>query len=50
MALGESILIALFCMLVVFTVLGILWAIIRCFSSIIMLIEHRINPDSKGSE
>lgn len=39
MAFGESFLIALFLMLVVFSVLGILWVIIRIFSSIIMLIE-----------
>ena len=41
MTLSESILIAIFCMAVVFTVLGMLWAIIRLFSIIILAIEHR---------
>jgi Na+-transporting methylmalonyl-CoA/oxaloacetate decarboxylase gamma subunit len=41
MSLPESILTALFCMLVVFAVLGILWAIIRVFSLLINLIEKK---------
>lgn len=41
MPLSESILIALFCMAVVFAVLGILWAVIRFFSLIIGLLENR---------
>lgn len=39
MSISESILVALFCMLVVFSVLVILWALIRLFSSVIQLIE-----------
>ncbi|MDF2942570.1 MAG: hypothetical protein K0S01_1428 [Herbinix sp.] len=39
MSISESILTALFCMIVVFAVLGVLWAIIRLFSSIILIIE-----------
>lgn len=35
MSIPESILIALFCISVVFTVLGILWALIRLFSLVI---------------
>ena len=43
MPVGESFLYALFCMLVVLTVLAILWGIIRLFSAIIRLVEmqHR---------
>ncbi len=41
MSFTESILIALFCMAVVFAVLGALWAIIRLFSAVIMAIEKR---------
>jgi Na+-transporting methylmalonyl-CoA/oxaloacetate decarboxylase gamma subunit len=37
----ESILIALFCIAVVFSVLGILWGIIRVFSTIINIIEQK---------
>ncbi len=50
MALGESILVALFCMAVVFAVLGILWAIIRCFSLIILSIEKKSNSGSERLE
>lgn len=46
MSMSENILIAIFCMAVVFAVLGILWAIIRCFSAIIMAIEKKVNQDS----
>ena len=41
MAFSESILIAVFCMAVVFAVLGMLWAIIRIFSLAIISIEKR---------
>jgi len=46
MPLSESISVALFCMVVVFAVLGMLWAIIRIFSYAIRLIEYR---NVKGS-
>jgi len=46
MSISENILIALFCMAVVFAVLGILWAIIRCFSAIIMAIEKKAGHGS----
>jgi hypothetical protein len=39
MSVFESILIALFCMVVVFAVLGILWGLIRLFSLIIGAME-----------
>lgn len=39
MTIFESILVALFCMIVVFCVLGMLWALIRVFSLIIGVIE-----------
>jgi Na+-transporting methylmalonyl-CoA/oxaloacetate decarboxylase gamma subunit len=41
MSLSESILIAVFCMAVVFAVLGILWVLIRLFSAVIMGIEKK---------
>ena len=41
MSISESILTALFVMAVVFAVLGILWGIIRLFSSIIRSIEKK---------
>ncbi len=37
----ESVLVALFCMAVVFVVLGMLWAILRLFSSAVRLLESR---------
>lgn len=40
MAISETILVALFVMAVVFTVLGILWVIIKIFSLIIGRIEQ----------
>ncbi|WP_442871705.1 OadG family protein [Anaerocolumna sp. MB42-C2] len=46
MSLSESILIALFCMAVVFSVLCMLWAIIRVFSLIIINIEKRNEKSS----
>ncbi len=39
----DSVFIALFCMSVVFVVLGLLWLIIRTFSFIIITFEKRIN-------
>lgn len=47
MPLSDSILVAIFCVVVVFAVLGILWAIIRIFSSIIRVIENR-NVDNSS--
>jgi Oxaloacetate decarboxylase, gamma chain. len=41
MSVSESILVALFCMLVVFIVLGVLWALIRLFSLVIQAIEKK---------
>ena len=41
MSLSTSVLVALFCMIVVFAVLGILCVIIRIFSSIIRTIENK---------
>ncbi len=41
MSITQSILVAIFCMAVVFTVLGLLWAIIRIFSLFIIMIEKR---------
>jgi len=46
MSLSVSILTALFCMVVVFVVLGILWAIIRLFSSFIRVIEKKSEEKS----
>ncbi len=47
--LSESILIAIFCMAVVFAVLGILWALIRIFSRIIQKLEVRGESGSVNS-
>jgi hypothetical protein len=47
--LAESILIAIFCMAVVFAVLGILWALIRIFSWIIQKLEVRGKSRSVNS-
>ncbi len=41
MSLMESILVALFCMAVVFIVLGMLWAILRLFSIAVLILEKR---------
>jgi Na+-transporting methylmalonyl-CoA/oxaloacetate decarboxylase gamma subunit len=46
MTLSESILVAIFCMAVVFAVLGVLWLIIRLFSLAIQTIEKRNEKDS----
>jgi Na+-transporting methylmalonyl-CoA/oxaloacetate decarboxylase gamma subunit len=48
MAISQSILVALFCMAVVFAVLGMLWAIIRIFSLIINLIENNHGRETKN--
>jgi Na+-transporting methylmalonyl-CoA/oxaloacetate decarboxylase gamma subunit len=48
MSLSDSLLTALFCMAVVFAVLGILWAIIRLFSSLIRAIEKTNEKSSTG--
>ncbi|MDF2905219.1 MAG: hypothetical protein K0R34_540 [Herbinix sp.] len=48
MAISQSILVALFCMAVVFVVLGMLWAIIRIFSMIINAIENNHSNKSKN--
>jgi Na+-transporting methylmalonyl-CoA/oxaloacetate decarboxylase gamma subunit len=39
----------LFCMAVVFAVLGILWGIIRVFSIIIMRLEKRSDKSANGT-
>lgn len=41
MSVSQAVLYALFCMLVVFVVLVVLWGIIRLFSLVIGLIEER---------
>ena len=43
MSFTQSIFTALFCMVVVFTVLVVLWAILRIFSAIIQFIEKQRN-------
>jgi Na+-transporting methylmalonyl-CoA/oxaloacetate decarboxylase gamma subunit len=48
MPLSESLLVALFTMAVVFTVLILLWVIIRLFSSMIRVIER--DKGKKSSE
>lgn len=40
MAISESVLVAMFCIAVVFAVLGILWALIRLFSILIGMLER----------
>ena len=47
MQVTQSILVAIFCMAVVFAVLGVLWAIIRIFSMIITIIEKKIGQETK---
>ena len=47
MAISQSILVALFCMAVVFSVLAMLWAIIRIFSLIINAIENNHGKEIK---
>jgi Na+-transporting methylmalonyl-CoA/oxaloacetate decarboxylase gamma subunit len=44
----DSVLVALFCMLVVFVVLGLLWVTIRIFSIAIIAFEKKINRTSKS--
>jgi Na+-transporting methylmalonyl-CoA/oxaloacetate decarboxylase gamma subunit len=47
MQVAQSVLVAIFCMAVVFAVLGVLWAIIRIFSMIITMIEKKIGREEK---
>ncbi|MDF2844890.1 MAG: hypothetical protein K0R00_3316 [Herbinix sp.] len=47
MSIPESIMIALFVMAVVFAVLGILWSIIKVFTTIVQRIEHRAVVNGK---
>jgi Na+-transporting methylmalonyl-CoA/oxaloacetate decarboxylase gamma subunit len=49
MSFGESVLAGLFCILVVFLVLVLLWALIRVFSAIIKLVEQR-QPGDGGPQ
>lgn len=46
LTLAESLLYALFCMVVVFVVLGVLWALIRVFSILIGFIEKLSNKST----
>lgn len=46
MDISKSILIALFVMAVVFIVLGVLWAIIRLLSFIIIILEKRTSANN----
>ncbi|MDF2908856.1 MAG: hypothetical protein K0R34_4177 [Herbinix sp.] len=48
MAISQSILVALFCMAVVFSVLGMLWAIIRIFSIVINMIDNNHGKETKN--
>jgi Na+-transporting methylmalonyl-CoA/oxaloacetate decarboxylase gamma subunit len=48
MSFSQSILVALFCIAVVFVVLGVLWAIIRIFSLIINFIENNHEQKAKN--
>lgn len=41
MSVGESVLYALFCMLIVFGVLIMLWGIIKLFSAVICFIDKK---------
>lgn len=47
MSLLDSVLTALFCMAVVFAVLGILWILIRLFSFIISVFEKKVEITNK---
>lgn len=49
MQISESILVAIFCMAVVFAVLTALWAIIRIFSSVICTVERKYGKKSINS-
>lgn len=46
MSFAQSILTALFCMLVVFAVLVVLWGILRLFSVFIRFLEGRSNKST----
>ncbi len=48
MSFTDSVLVALFCMLVVFIVLGLLWVTIRIFSIAIITFETKVNRASKN--
>jgi len=50
MPISESILVAFFCMAVVFAVLSALWAIIRVFSSIICSVERKFEKTTSDSK
>lgn len=49
MSLSESFLTAIFCIAVVFAVLGILWVLIRLFSAFIMSIEKKNTQSSSDA-
>lgn len=49
MQISESILIGLFCMAVVFSVLSILWALIRLFSFIIGKLEQKASKANEAN-
>lgn len=49
MAILESILIALFTLVVVFSVIALLWAVIRIFSSMIQKVEKRKEESSTNA-
>ena len=46
MSLFDSVLVAFFCMSVVFAVLGLLWVTIRIFSITIIAFEKKVNRRS----
>lgn len=48
MQVTQSILVAIFCMAVVFAVLGVLWFIIRIFSMIITMIEQKTGKAARN--
>ncbi len=48
MNLTDSILVALFCMAVVFCILAVLWGLIRVFSFIIRSFESKSNSESSS--
>jgi hypothetical protein len=50
MAFSDCILVAVFCMSVVFAVLAMLWGIIRLYSSVIRIIEKSHNDITDGSK
>lgn len=50
MSISESILVAIFCLAVVFSILALLWGVIRIFSSVIQYIEHTGKKDSSHNK